>query len=103
MTMHACRLCGEQTSCVVNINLQTVPVCDPCTWTVTKQTIAAFQPIPTHVTTNAVAAWQRHGCCCRHPDRQACYQIRYPDIPTSPDDVCDCICHYSDDPEEDDR
>lgn len=36
-----CRLCGEPTPGVVNINFKAVPVCSPCTWAVTKQTVAA--------------------------------------------------------------
>ena len=41
ITLRECRLCGQPTACVVNINFEAVPVCCPCTWAVTKQTVAA--------------------------------------------------------------
>ncbi len=37
-----CRVCDTPTTCVVNINLTAVHVCDKCCWTITKQTVSAY-------------------------------------------------------------
>ena len=35
-----CRICGEYSGWVFNINLKSVPICDNCSKSITKQTVA---------------------------------------------------------------
>jgi len=39
-----CRLCGEQTNVVFNINFTAVPICDECALAITKQEVVSWRP-----------------------------------------------------------
>lgn len=47
-----CRLCGDLTSVVVNINLRATPVCDPCCLLITKQTVSTLTVESLEIATN---------------------------------------------------
>jgi hypothetical protein len=38
--MNKCKICGEPSEWVFNINLKAIPICDNCSKSITKQTVA---------------------------------------------------------------
>lgn len=41
--MNECKLCGEETNTIFNINFKAVNICDDCSLTITKQEVSSWK------------------------------------------------------------
>ena len=47
--MNKCKVCGEETPMIVNINFAETPVCNLCCLAITKQTVATLVVNGSHI------------------------------------------------------